>query len=272
MALGATQLDATASVAGTFGYSPAAGTILRAGNDQTLSVTFTPTDATDYTDATAMANINVAQATPTITWILPAGITAGTTLGPIQFDATANVPGTFTYSPAVGTVIHAGDDQHAIGRPSRHNATQSTTRQRQRPSAYNLNVPKATPTITWANPADITFGTVLGPIQLDASASVPGTFVYTPAAKTTLNSGPGQALSVTFTPTDAADYNPVTTTTTINVLPAPQKASPIIAWPDPARISPTAWPWAPHSSMRQPRSAGRPSRELSHTHRAQARS
>ena len=65
---------------------------------------------------------------------------------------------------------------------------------------------KATPTITWPTPADITYGTALGATQLNATASVPGTFVYTPAAGTVLNAGRGQTLSVTFTPTDAANY------------------------------------------------------------------
>jgi len=40
-ALSATQLDATATVAGTFAYSPASGTVPAAGN-QTLSVTSRP--------------------------------------------------------------------------------------------------------------------------------------------------------------------------------------------------------------------------------------
>ena len=35
----------------------------------------------------------------------------------------------------------------------------------------------------------------------------PATFVYTPAAGTVLNAGTAQTLSVTFTPTDAANYN-----------------------------------------------------------------
>jgi len=48
-ALSATQLNASSSgLAGTFAYTPAAGTILAAGS-QTLSVTFTPTDLVDYT-------------------------------------------------------------------------------------------------------------------------------------------------------------------------------------------------------------------------------
>jgi hypothetical protein len=46
-AIGAAQLNATASTAGTFVYSPASGTVPGAGT-QTLSVTFTPTDTTDY--------------------------------------------------------------------------------------------------------------------------------------------------------------------------------------------------------------------------------
>jgi hypothetical protein len=51
-------------VPGTFTYNPAAGTVLPAGNGQTLSVTFTPTDTTDYTPATARVTINVQQGVP----------------------------------------------------------------------------------------------------------------------------------------------------------------------------------------------------------------
>ena len=113
-ALSGTQLDATANVPGTFTYTPAAGTVLGAGNNQTLSVSFTPTDTTDYTTATATAQINVAQATPTITWANPAGIIYGTALSGTQLDATANVPGTFTYTPAAGTVLGAGNQTLSV--------------------------------------------------------------------------------------------------------------------------------------------------------------
>jgi hypothetical protein len=56
--LSATQLNATSKVAGTFTYSPAAGTVLAVGN-QKLTVTFTPTNATDYTTATASVTLTV---------------------------------------------------------------------------------------------------------------------------------------------------------------------------------------------------------------------
>lgn len=63
----------------------------------------------------------------------------------------------------------------------------------------------AAPTITWPAPAAITYGTALSGTQLDATASVPGTFVYSPAAGTVLNAGQ-QTLRVTFTPDDTNHY------------------------------------------------------------------
>ena len=80
-----------------------------------------------------------------------------------------------------------------------------------------LAVAKATPTITWANPADITYGTSLSATQLNAAASVPGSFVYTPSSGTVLNVGSGQTLHVAFTPTDTTNYNSTFTDVTINV-------------------------------------------------------
>ena len=71
--------------------------------------------------------------------------------------------------------------------------------------------------ITWANPADITQGTALGATQLNATANVAGTFVYTPAIGVVLNAGNAQNLKVDFTPTDATKYNAASKTVLINV-------------------------------------------------------
>ncbi len=114
-ALSATQLDATASVPGTFTYTPAKGTVLNAGADQTLSVSFTPTDTTDYAAVAATVTINVDQATPTITWASPMNITYGIALSGTQLDASANVPGAFTYSPAVGDFRGCRQRTDALG-------------------------------------------------------------------------------------------------------------------------------------------------------------
>ncbi len=226
-ALSATQLDATASVPGTFAYSPAAGTVLKAGSGQALSVSFTPTDSTDYTGATGTTTINVAQATPTITWASPAGIVYGTALSGTQLDATASVPGTFAYSPASGTVPKAGSDTLSVT----FTPTDTTDYATQTATA-TLVVSQATPTITWASPAGIVYGTPLSSAQLDATASVPGTFAYSPALGTLLGAGSGEALSVSFTPTDTTDYTAATGTATINVT----QATPTITWASPAGI------------------------------------
>ena len=81
-------------------------------------------------------------------------------------------------------------------------------------------VTQITPTITWPAPAAVTFGSALSATQMDATASVPGTFSYNPAAGTVLQAGAGQTLSVTFTPTDTTNYATASASTTITVNPA----------------------------------------------------
>ena len=66
-------------------------------------------------------------------------------------------------------------------------------------------IKKLTPVVTWTTPAEMTYGATLGPDQLNATASLPGTFTYAPALGTVLSAGV-HSLSVTFTPADAADY------------------------------------------------------------------
>ncbi len=54
------------------------------------------------------ADLTVTQATPTITWTPPSAIDDQTPLSSALLDATANVLGTFVYSPAAGTILSAG--------------------------------------------------------------------------------------------------------------------------------------------------------------------
>ncbi len=80
---------------------------------------------------------------------------------------------------------------------------------------------KATPVITWTNPAAIVVGTPLAGTQLNAAADVPGSFVYTPAAGTILGPGLAQSLFADFYPTDTAHYTPAGLGVTIDVLSPP---------------------------------------------------
>lgn len=78
-------------------------------------------------------------------------------------------------------------------------------------------VNKASPVLTWNNPAAITYGTPLSGAQLNATADVAGSFVYTPASGSKLSAGAGQTLSVLFNPTDTAHYLSVTKSVSIDV-------------------------------------------------------
>jgi hypothetical protein len=71
------------------------------------------------------------------------------------------------------------------------------------------SIAKATSVVTWNPPASMPYGTPLGLTELNATANVPGTFAYNPAAGTLLGASPSQPLSANFTPTDTVNYNSV---------------------------------------------------------------
>src|SRR5205085_127739 len=149
-----------------------------------LSVTFTPTDAANYSAATATVSLTVLKGTSAIIWPTPSDITYGTLLGATQLNATTSVPGSLVYAPAAGTVLNAGAHELSVTFTPTDAANYSSTT-----ATVSLTVLKGTSTITWPTPADIVYGTALGATQLNATASVPGTLVYAPAAGTVLNAG-----------------------------------------------------------------------------------
>ena len=111
-ALGDAQLNASSSVAGSFTYSPAAGSVVNAGV-QTLTATFTPTDRSKYKESTATVNLTVNKATPTVSaWPTASAINYGQTLASSTLSGgTASVAGTFTWTASsTATAIGANTD------------------------------------------------------------------------------------------------------------------------------------------------------------------
>jgi uncharacterized repeat protein (TIGR03803 family) len=232
--LSSTQLDASAAdsvtgaaVAGTFVYTPAAGTILPWGW-QTLSVTFTPTNTTAYSPITTMVPILVSQVTPVITWKNPAPISPSTPLSGTQLDASATdpntgatVPGTFVYTPAAGTILPLGSQTLSVTFTPTNTIEYTAVT-----ASVKLVVEPLTPVITWSTPAPLSYGTPVSGVQLDATAADPytgslltGTFVYTPPAGTILLRG-NNILTVTFTPSDTTDYTTANASVTEAVAPS----------------------------------------------------
>ncbi len=169
------------------------------------SAVVSPTSLSASTQITiTAANSPTADNVPAITWTAPAAISYGTALGSTQLNATANVAGTFAYTPAAGTVLKAGKQTiSAVFTPTDTKTYSAAT------ASVQLTVNQASPTITWATPAPIAAGTALSATQLDATASVPGSFIYNPAAGAVLAAGT-QQLTAVFSPTDTTDYSSTT--------------------------------------------------------------
>ena len=189
--------------------SPGASLSLTNESDTTLTSLATSLSPSVYSRAvTFTATVGAASPgsgspTGTVTFV-----DGSDTIGTASLDSTDTA--TFTTADlAAGshsiTAVYGGDDNFA-GSSS---------------AALDQVVNQATPTISWANPAAITYGTPLGPDRLDASASVPGTFAYSPPASTVLDAGQDETLSTSFTPTDSTDYETVTLSVPIDVNPAP---------------------------------------------------
>lgn len=87
-------------------------------------------------------------------------------------------------------------------------------------AAAILIVTQLIPTITWTNALDIVYGTLLDGTQLNATAGVGGTFVYTPPAGFALSVGT-RVLGASFTPADTNNYSTVNPSVIVTVTPAP---------------------------------------------------
>jgi hypothetical protein len=195
-----TQLCAVAPVSGEFEYNPGSGAVLAAGQHR-LSVVFTPADTVNYSSSPSSVSLTVAKATPAITWSTPGPIAQGTALSAAQLNATATVPGSFVYRPAAGEVLAPGEHEVSVTFTPADTLNYTTVR-----AVATVTITEKSQTvITWPTPSSISYGTALSDLQLNATASVAGTFVYTPSAGHVL--APGRyTLSASFTPSDTENH------------------------------------------------------------------
>ncbi|MGP0064765.1 MAG: Ig-like domain repeat protein [Isosphaeraceae bacterium] len=199
--------------------------------------------STDYTDADALADFTITQVTPSQSIDAPGGTYDGS-----PFTASATVAGSdgtpgptlqgikpslIYYSggytnaslldgltPLPGAPTQAGTYTVLATFPGSTDYTSDST-------LASFTIVQAAPRVTWNPPSAIVYGTPLSATQLDATASIPGTFTYTPALGAIVDAG--QTLSVTFTPGDSTDYTTTVATTTIPV----DKATPTLDVSDP---------------------------------------
>ena len=128
-----------------------------------------------------------------------------------QFNG-ANISGATSSTLVINNLTEANAGSYAVVVANQWGNVTSTI--------ATLTIARETPVITWSNPASISYGTALGPSQLNATANVPGNFAYTPTNGTVLAAGT-QTLSVLFTPSDTADYTTASASVSLLVSPAP---------------------------------------------------
>ncbi len=167
-----------------------------------------------------------ARLTPVIKWPSPAPIAYGDALSSAQLNATASVAGTLVYTPGPGTVLPAGTHKLSVSFTPADSERYITAQ-----GTVVLEVERSTPAIAWPAPAPIAYGDALSSAQLNATASVAGTLVYTPAPGTVLPAGTHK-LSVSFTPADSERYITAQATVALEV----ERSTPAIAWPRPDPI------------------------------------
>ena len=236
--LGTGVLDATANqsgsnLAGTFAYTATMSsgtpqtvtqaTVIGAGT-YTLTTTFTPTDATDYTTATATTILTVNKATSSVTtWPTASSITYGQTLASSTLSGGQSTPaGSFTFTspttaPGTGTA-----SQGVTFTPT------DTTDYSALTGTASVTVNKATSSVTtWPTASSITYGQTLASSTLSGGASTPaGSFAFT--TPTTKPNAGTASQSVTFTPTDATNYSTLTGTASVT---ANKATSSVTTWP-----------------------------------------
>jgi hypothetical protein len=168
--------------------------------------------------------------TPTVTaWPTASSITYGQTLASSTLSGgTASVSGSFSWTTST-TVPGAGTPSESVTFTPADTTDYNTVT-----GAVGVVVSKATPTVSaWPTASAITYGETLASSMLSGgTGSVPGTFIWTnpETAPATGTASEG----VTFTATDASDYNTVAGSASVMV----DKATPpVSAWPTASAIT-----------------------------------
>jgi hypothetical protein len=193
--------------------------VLAAGEHE-LTVVFTPADTLGYSISQSAVSLRVNKATPAVKWPTPDPIAHDVALCATQLNALAPVQGSFAYTPGAGEKLAPGvHELSAIFTPA------DTLNYASEGATVSLTVTEKLPAlITWEAPSAISYGTALSAAQLNATASVPGTFVYTPSAGHVL--APGKyTLSASFIPSEAEKYAKAQATVELEVAGSPYATS-----------------------------------------------
>jgi hypothetical protein len=206
--------------AGSFAWTT--GTTVPHVGGAAQSVTFTPTDITDYNTATGTASITVAMANPTVTWPTASTVTYNALLSSSKLSG-GSANGTFGWTNGAVNLTTIGPNSEGVtftptDTIDYNNAT----------GTVSVSVNKATPAVIWPTASGITYGAALSTSTLSFATGSGGAFAWTNGS--VIPPVGTDSESVTFTPTDTVHYTSLTSPIHVTV----SQATAIITWPSAA--------------------------------------
>ncbi len=200
-----------------------------AGGSHPLSASYTPLAQSSFLASSTTGSLLVTTIAPTVTFSGAPGSAPYQSAFPVIATTNASVLPTIIGTAgvcSVGTV--GGTAASATAMVSMLSGTGTCTLTATWIADTNYqgtflqqtsNATKLTPVITWV-PASIQLGSPLTSAQLDATASVPGIFGYTPPLGTVVSTT-SQAVSALFTPAAPSNYNTATASLNLTVTAGP---------------------------------------------------
>jgi hypothetical protein len=181
------------------------------------SVTYAPTDTTNYNTATSTVGVTVNKAAPSVTaWPVASPISYGQTLAASTLSGGSATPaGSFAFTTP-STAPSAGTAMQSVTY-----APTDTTNYNTASGTESVTVSKAAPSVTaWPVASPISYGQTLAASTLSGgSATPPGSFAF--ATPSTAPSAGTALQSVTYAPTDATNYNTASSMVGVTVSPKP---------------------------------------------------
>jgi hypothetical protein len=177
------------------------------------SVTYTPTDTVNYNTASSTVSVTVNKANPNVTaWPTASVISYGQTLADSTLSGGSATPaGSFGFT-APSTAPNAGTALQGVTYTPTDTVNYKTAS-----STVSVTVNKANPNVkAWPTASAITYGQTLADSTLSGGWATPaGSFAFT-TPSTAPNAGTALQ-SVTYTPTETADYSTVSSTVSVMV-------------------------------------------------------
>ena len=220
--------NGTSTPSGTFAWTNPSNLVGATGTNQ-HSMTFTPSDATNYNSSTSLVSVSVGKNNPVVNWPTDLTATYNQTLSNITLPSNGSgTPGVFSWTASGTTLVgNAGVRTHNLTfTPTDGDnfgiVTQNVT----------ITVNKApAPAITWPVAAEATYtlNMPLSSISFSGGSTALGTFGWTsPATRLTAGTA-NQTMTLTFNQTTRDNYD-VSATMTGNVSVTINKASPQLSW------------------------------------------